>query len=342
MSTIVDVAERAGVSVMTVSRFFNDPGKLAPATHARVKRAVDELHYVPNAAARSLIRGRSDTVALVLADIRNPFFMAVARGVEEVAQGAGYTLFLGNSNEALSREKQYLHALVGRRVDGLIVAPTQGRRHNLGVLRRRRIPTVLIDRRLPNAGFDVVRGDTYEGGRLLTEHLFEEGHRRIAFVGGYPGVSSLIDRLGGYQDAMRRAGLPERAVLGRFDQANGEAIVRALVEEARGGGEPMPDAIIAVNSMVALGALLSLRSLGLDVPRDVALAGFDDFEIASQIDPFLTVVKQPAFDIGQEAMRLLLDRFQDVDRPPEERVLPVELVIRRSSRRPVAAVPPAA
>ncbi|MEJ2293096.1 MAG: LacI family DNA-binding transcriptional regulator [Deinococcales bacterium] len=117
MSNIVDVARRAGVSTMTVSRFFNDPGKLAPATYAQVKAAVDELHYVPNAAARSLIRGRSDTVALVLADIRNPFFMAVARGVEEVAQSSGYTLLLGNSNETLAREKQFVQALVGSHGD---------------------------------------------------------------------------------------------------------------------------------------------------------------------------------------------------------------------------------
>lgn len=341
MSNILDVAERAGVSVMTVSRFFNDPAKLAPATYARVKRAVEELHYVPNGAARSLIRGRSDTVALVVADIRNPFFMSVARGVEEVAQGAGYTLFLGNSNETLVREKQYLQALIGRRVDGVIVAPTQGKRHNLNVLKRRNIPTVMIDRRLPNVAFDVVRGDTYEGGRLLTEHLLEGGYRRIAFIGGYPGASSLVDRLGGYQDVMRTAGLPDQVVLGRHDQKTGDAIIRALADEAHRGGSAMPEAVIAVNSMVALGALLALRSLGLRVPEDVALAGFDDFEIASQIHPFLTVVKQPAFDVGCEAMRLLLDRFEDADRPAEERVLPIELVTRQSTRPLDARLTPA-
>jgi LacI family transcriptional regulator len=333
MSTIVDVAERAGVSMMTVSRFFNDPAKLAPATYERVRRAVDELHYVPNAAARSLIRGRSDTVALVLADIRNPFFMAVARGVEEVAQNEGYTLLLGNSNETLKREKEYLQALVGRRVDGVIVAPSQGPRHNFSVLRRRKIPTVMIDRRLPQSQFDVVRGDTRTGGKLLTEHLIDEGYRRIAFIGGYAGASSLVDRLGGYQEAMAAAGLEERSVLGRYDQGSGYEIVQGLVAQARSGKGNLPEALIAANSMVGLGALLGLRELGMAVPGDVALAAFDDLEIASQIDPFFTVVRQPAYEIGKEAMRLLLERLKDSERPPEERVLPVELVKRRSTLR---------
>ncbi|MEJ2293095.1 MAG: substrate-binding domain-containing protein [Deinococcales bacterium] len=193
----------------------------------------------------------------------------------------------------------------------------------------------MIDRRLPGHRFDVVRGDTYEGGRLLTAHLVDEGYRHIAFIGGHPSASSLTDRLGGYQDALRRAGLRERIVLGHHDQTNGDAIIRTMVDRARRGGEPVPEAIIAVNSMVALGALLALRDLGLDVPGDVALAGFDDFEIASQIDPFLTVVKQPAYEIGREAMQLLLERFEDVEREPEERVLPVQLVVRRSTRRRV-------
>jgi LacI family transcriptional regulator len=337
MSTIVDVAERAGVSMMTVSRFFNDPGKLAPATYERVKRAVDQLRYVPNEAARSLIRGRSDTVALVVADIRHPFFMSVARGVEDVAQEAGYTLLLGNSSETLAREKQYLEALIARRADGLILAPTHGKRHNLSVLKRQKMPTVMIDRRLPKLEFDVVRGDTHVGARLLTEHLLEQGYRRIAFVGGYAGASSLVDRLGGYQEAMGAAGLEETVVLGRYDQSSGHEIVHDLVARTRHGGPAVPEGLITANNMVGLGALLALRELGMDVPGDVALATFDDFEIASQIDPFFTVIRQPAYEIGQEAMRMLLERLQDSGRPPEERVLPVELVPRRSTQRRVPA-----
>lgn len=333
MTTISDVAVHAGVSVMTVSRYFNDPTKLAASTYERVKVAVDELGYVPNATARSLIRGRSDTVALVVADIRHPFFIAIARGVEEVAQAAKYVLFLGNSRETLARERQYLETVISRRVDGVILAPTHGKRRDLEVLRQRGVPTVLIDRRLPDYDLDVVVGDTFTGGRILTEHLVAEGYRDIAFVGGTPGVSSLVDRLGGYERAMAQAGLAPRSMLGRYDQASGERLVGAMVAAARRGEASLPDALIAANDMVALGALLALRRHGIRVPEDMAVAGFDDFDIASQLDPFLTVVRQPAYDIGREAMQLLLQRFEQADRPTEERVLPVELVARRSTRR---------
>lgn len=334
MSNVGDVAKRAGVSVMTVSRFFNDPSKLADDTYQRVKQAVDDLRYVPNASARSLTRGRSDTLALVVADVGHPFFMSVARGVEDETQAAGYTLFLGNSNETPAREKRYLQALIGRRVDGVILAPTHGKRHNVGLLKRHDVPTVLIDRRLPNHELDVVRGDTFQGGRLLTEHLLAEGYADIVFVGGYPGVSSLVDRLGGYERTMLQAGREPRSVLGSYDQASGQRIVRGMIADARDGSTSLPEAIIAANNMVALGALLALRQHGLRVPDDIAVAGFDDFEIASQLDPFLTVVRQPAYDVGREAARLLLDRIQDSGRPPEEKVLPVDLVVRRSTRRP--------
>jgi LacI family transcriptional regulator len=335
MTNISDVAERAGVSVMTVSRYFNDPAKLAEATFERVRAAVDELGYVPNAAARSLIRGRSDTVALVVADIRHPFFMSVARGVEDAAQAANYVLFLGNANETLAREQQYLDAVVSRRVDGVILAPTHGKRHNLAALRKRGVPMVLIDRRLPEFAHDVVRGDTYRGGQLLTEHLLAEGYRRIAFIGGYPGVSSLVDRLGGYRSVMEEAGLAPVSELGRYDQETGDGIVTAMVGRARRGEGSLPEALIGANNMVALGALLALRRHGLRVPEDIALAAFDDFDIDAQLDPFLTVIRQPAYDIGREAMGLLLEKFEHGDRPPEERVLPVELVVRRSTRRPM-------
>jgi len=333
MTTISDVAVHAGVSVMTVSRYFNDPAKLAAATFERVKTAVDELGYVPNATARSLTRGRSDTVALVVADMRHPFFLAIARGVEDVAQAAKYVLFLGNSHETLARERQYLETVISRRVDGVILAPTHGKRHNLEVLRQRGVPTVLIDRRLPDYDLDVVRGDTFTGGRILTEHLVAEGYRDIAFVGGTPGVSSLVDRLGGYEQAMAQAGLTPRSMLGRYDQASGEKIVGAMVAAARRGEASLPDALIAANNMVALGVLLALRKHAIRVPDDLAVAGFDDFDVASQLDPFLTVVRQPAYEMGREAMQLLLNRFEQGDRPTAERVLPVELVVRRSTRR---------
>lgn len=327
--TVASVALAAGVSAMTVSRFFTDPEKLSRAMYERVKLTVESLHFVPNATARALTRGATDTLALVIADMSHPFFMAVANGVEEAAQHAGYTLLLGNSREDLDRERRHLESLLSRRVDGIIVAPTHGARHNLEALKHRGIPTLLIDRRSTRYAFDVVRGDTFTGGYILTRHLVEQGYRDITFIGGYPGTSSLIDRLGGYRKAVKEAQLKERSYLGRYDQASGFEIVAQLFEAKK----RFPDALVAANNMVAVGALLALRQHGLDVPHDVALATFDDFEISSLLDPFLTVIKQPAFEIGVEATSLLLKRISDPQRSVQEIVLPVELIVRRSTQK---------
>ena len=328
-TTIADVAAKAGVSPMTVSRFFNAPDKLSQTMYERVEQTVRTLNFLPNATARALTRGATETLALVMADMSHPFFMAVARGVEQAAQQAGYTLLLGNSQENLRRERRYLDALMSKRVDGIILAPTHGKRHNLDVIKQRGIPTLLIDRRLPNYKFDIVRGDTFTGGYILTKHLVEQGYRDVAFIGGHPGISSLVDRVGGYRKALRKANLQERILLGRYDQASGFEIIDRLIRETT----KFPDALVTANNMVAVGALLALRKRGLEVPEDVALATFDDFEVASLLDPFLTVIKQPAFDIGEKAAGLLLQRIQDADLPCQELVLPVELVVRRSTRK---------
>ncbi len=327
--TIAGVAAAAGVSAMTVSRFFSDPEKLSRTMYERVKHTVEALNFVPNATARALTRGATETFALLMADMSHPFFMGVANGVEEAAQRAGYTLLLGNSREDLHRERKYLESLVSRRVDGIIVAPIHDTRHNLDVPKSRGVPTLLIDRRLAGYAFDVVRSDTFTGGYILTKHLVEQGYRDIIFIGGYSGTSSLVDRLGGYRQAVEESQLKERSFLGRYDQDSGFEIVDRLVKETA----KFPDALVAANNMVAVGALLALRQHNLHVPQDVALATFDDFEIASLLDPFLTVVKQPAFEIGMEATSMLLERIDNPNLPTQERVLPVELIVRRSTQR---------
>lgn len=329
MSTIVDVARRAGVSPMTVSRYFNQPGLLRAATRERVQRAVEALRYVPNRAARSLVQGRTHLVALVVADVTNPFFTTISRGVEDAAQESGYTLMIGNADETLEKERAYLDVLIAQRADGIALAPALGEEHNLEVLQHRRLPFVLIDRKVEGVAADLVRGDTFDGGLRLVRHLVEQGYRDLAFVGGPPGVSSLEERLDGYRVGMQAAGLPARVYTGRYDAASGEAITEELI--AAGA---LPEALVAANNFVAVGVLAALRRHGLRVPADVALACFDDLEVAALIDPFLTVVAQPAYEMGRQAMRLLLERIAGYDGPAREAVLPVELVVRRSSVRP--------
>jgi len=328
MPNIIAVARAAGVSPMTVSRFFNSPEALRESTRERVRQAIDALHYVPNAAARSLVRGSSETIALLVPDITNPFFTTLARGVEDGAQHAGYTLILGNSDENVSRERGHIDSIVRRRVDGVMLAPVEHSALNSSLLQRRRIPQVLIDRRLPFANADVLLSDSYAGGCMLTQHLLAEGFQRISFIGGCAGVSSLEDRLSGYRDTMAAAGRAADVHLGRYDLGSGDEIVTRLLAESA-----LPEAIIAANNYVAVGAVQALRRHGHDAPRSVALACFGDIEIASLLDPFLTVIAHPAYDMGAAAVEMLLERLHGFVGPPRERILPVSLIIRRSSLR---------
>ena len=326
MSTIVDVARRAGVSPMTVSRFLNKPEMLRPATRAVVERAIQELRFVPNEAARSLISGRTNTVALIVADITNPYFTTLARGVEDAAAALALTLILGNTDERLDKEDRYLHTLAARRVDGVILSPARGERHDFGELARWDIPIVLIDRRVPDAAADFLTSDSFDGGRQLTAHFLARGCRDVVFIGGPPGVTSLEDRAAGYRAVMQESGLTPTTHFGRYDRHSGEEIVDRLAAAG-----PMPRGIIAANNLVAVGAITALRRHGLRVPEDVALGCFGDIELAASIDPFLTVVAHPAYEIGRTAMQMLAERMTGFAGPPRERMLPVELIVRRSA-----------
>lgn len=332
MARIRDVARLAGVSAMTVSRTLNQPNLVDPATRARVLAAVEELAYVPNGVARSLTRGKTDVIALVLPDIQNPFFTTVSRGVEDVAQHYGYTLMVGNTDERPEKERQYVDVLLSRRVDGVILATAGGADH-VRLLQRRGIRLVLVDRVIPGIKADSVIHDAYDGGKQVVQHLLEQGYRDIMFIGGPPRNSTIEARLGGCRDTMREAGLSLSVRLGRLDQASGEEIIASICAEER-----VPEAIVAANNLVGVGAMIEMRRQGLSVPENIGLACFGEIELASQLDPFLTVIREPAYEAGRLAMQILYDRINGADDPARQHVLPVQLVARRSTRR---ASPPA-
>jgi LacI family transcriptional regulator len=322
-----DVARAAGVSAMTVSRSFNRPKMVRPATRDRVLEVARAMGYVPNEAARSLVYGRTNTIALILPDIRNPFFTNVARGAEDIAKQRGYVLMLGNTDEDPKEERHYIDSLSARRVDGVILS-TSGDGH-VELLQQRQVPVVLFDRAIPGVSADLVRADVYDAGRKLILHLAEQGYGEVAFVGGPAGISTLETRLAGCREAAEEAGIRLEVHLGRFDQASGEEIVGRLCAERR-----VPEAIIGANNLVAVGALIALRRAGLGVPADVALACFGELEVASLIDPFLTVVRDPEYETGRVAMQMLLERISGFSGPCVTRILPVELIPRRSTSRP--------
>lgn len=336
MATIKDVARRAGVSTMTVSRVINNSGYASQEARERVARAIAELDYLPNALARSLRHRQTKTVALVLADIGNPFFIAVARGAEQVASAHGFSLLFCNTGESRDAEDAHLSVLLQKRVDGVLLVPTGDDDPGVARLGARGVPTVLIDRRVGGAPADLVRGDSERGAYELVRHLIGLGHARIALITGPLGLSTAADRAAGYARALREAGLPVSEALicaDDFSLEGGRRSTRRLLAL-----DPRPTAIFGGNTLIAFGAFQALRAAGLRVPEDVSLVTFDDLPEAWLMSPFLTTANQPADEIGRRAAELLFERLGGRGGPaPREVVLPAELVVRRSSAPPSAA-----
>jgi LacI family transcriptional regulator len=329
-ATVADVAKRAGVSTMTVSRVINGGVGVRPETRRRVERAVAELDFVPNGVARGLMTRKSGTLGLIVPDIVNPFFAMVVHGAETVARRAGYRLLLCNSEADLGQERQYVEHMISHRVEGLLIAPLGDRsKANLALLERRKVPFVLIDRSVAGLKCDVVQGDSVAGARKLVGHLLSLGHRRVAVIIEPDDVSSARERLQGYREALKAAGVkftPETIIRTTADRAGGYGAMQQVLEL-----NPPPTAVFAVNNMTALGAMQALRERGLAVPGDIALVCFDDVEHLAVLSPFLTVMNQPTETFGALAAQLLLDRIKSDDKSPKRSiVLPTDLIVRES------------
>ena len=326
--TVADVARRAGVSAMTVSRVVNNSGRVHAATRDRVELAMRELGYIPNRAARSLVVNKLGVLALVIPDISNPFFPVLARGAEAAAREADYTVILGNTDENFDEELAYIRAICSLRVDGALVAPCGTRsRPNLELLNRQGVPLVLIDREVKGVAADVVRGESRKPARALTEHLIEHGHTRIGLITGPADVSTARERAQGYRDALRAAGWKVDA--GRvYRTAYTRDAARGAAEAMLGQAE-RPTAVVTGNNFQAFGVLDAARALGCRVPEDLAVVTFDDVEIVADA-PFFTCAAQPAEAIGRAAVDQLLARLNGDESPLRTRILHTEVRIRRS------------
>jgi LacI family transcriptional regulator len=330
--TIRDVAQRAGVSAMTVSRVINGSAKVTDETRARVEAAVAELNFVPNILARGLTQHRSGTIGMVVPDLGDPFFTLVLRGAEQVARRAGYRLIVCNTNSDNELEAGYIDDLIAHQVDGVILAPANDLSHSvIARLAARPVPHVLVDRSIPGIEADIVQGDSVGGARLVVEHLLDAGFRTIAHVTEAQNVSTARDRLRGYREALEANGRdydPDLVVEGAGATiAGAEDATRELLSRVA-----PPSAIFAVNNLAAVGVVLAARAAGLSVPGDLAIACFDDIELAALICPFLTVMAQPATSFGTLAIQLLLDRIHGTA-PTRRRVvvLPGDLIVRAST-----------
>lgn len=328
--TMRDVALRAGVSAMTVSRVVNGSAGVDPETQRRVEDAILELEYVPNRVARGLVSHKTRTIGLIVPDVVNPFFAPVVRGAETTARKAGYRVLLCNSEANLRLEREYIDDLVGHRVEGLLLAPASDRsRVALLPLLRGSFPIVLLDRTLPDVDCDNVVSDSVAGARALTEHLIRVGHRRIAHFTDSDDVSTGRDRLLGYRAALEAAGI------GYSD----ELVFRTTVDRIGGyratqqmfALDALPTAIFAVNNMTAVGAMEGLRERGLKVPDDIGLVCYDDVEHLAVLSPFLTVMDQPAETLGSLGAQLLFERIAGKSGVRGRRiVLQSDLVVRDS------------
>lgn len=330
--SIREVAVVAGVSVGTVSNVLNRPTAVAPHTVERVRRAIDQLGYVRNDAARQLRAGQSTTVGLIVLDAQNPFFADVARGAEDAASQHGLAVLTGNSDEQPSRENAYLDLFEEQRVRGVLLSPSSETLEAAQRLRDHGIPVVLVDRTAPGSDFSAVAVDDERGGFIAASHLLETGRRRITFVGGQQtGLRQVEDRYAGAARAVSdvASATIEHVTTDQLTVLAGREAGSVIAARAP---EDRPDAIFAANDLVAVGVMQALVMIGeVRIPEDIALIGYDDIAFAQSTVVPLTSIRQPAELIGTRALELLAQLIDDPQRTPETIEFEPELVVRAST-----------
>ena len=327
--TIEDISHRAGVSPSTVSRVLTGSAAVSKKKREAVEEAIQLLNYSPSLVARSLRTNTTLSLGLLLNDITNPFYSNLARGVEEEAIQHGYSVILCNINEDPERELHYLKVLQSKQVDGIIVGPTGGNSEIIIELSHH-IPVVLIDRQIPGSGIGAVLVDGEQSACEATRFLIEKGHREIGLVMWQQDIPTMAQRYAGYKRAMNDAGIevdPSHLVkVPRLSTETTAEVVQQFLEHRK-----PPTAMFALNNQLGLGTLSAVRNTGLTIPDDIALIIFDDLFIFSLYTPSISVIRQPAFEIGQEAIIRLIQQMKDPENySPQVIMLPAELIIRES------------
>jgi LacI family transcriptional regulator, galactose operon repressor len=331
VTTIRDVAEAAKLSPTAVSRYLNGDIVLPKASASRIDRAVRELNYHPNRLARNLSLGQSKMIGLIIPDISNPFFATLACAVEEVAFKAGYGVLLCNTQNDRDREFSYLKLLSSRQLDGILFLTNQAENPELADILQRNRNVVLIDEDVPGVLAPRIFSENRTGGYLATRHLLDNGHERIAFIGGPKNLLSTRERFTGFKNALQENRLKPTAQLvefGPYTSDFGRETALRFFEATK-----PPTAIFASSDYVALGVLNAADRAELKIPENLSLIGFDDMPLAELLQPPLTTVRQSAQDLGAEGTKVLLNLIAG---EPVERVearLPVQLIKRESVRK---------
>jgi len=328
VTTMRDVASAAGVSTATVSRVLAGQSVVRRSVRENVLETIRRLNYHPNRIARDLRSGLRKVIGVIIPDLQNPFLTEVVQGVESVLCQAGYSLVLGNSDGLADRELTHLNVVRGEGAAGLIIVPSNDPRADYQQLLSWDIPVVAVDRMPRGLQIDLISTTNHQGAREATDHLLSHGYREIAFINGPREVSVAQDRLDGYCDALRAAGIASREQLiihSDFRQAGGRTAMHRLLELAK-----PPRAVLVGNNLMTLGAVQAIHERGKRIPEDIAVFGFDDMPWAMSLRPPLSAVAQPAEEAGRAAAQLLLERLTDPRRIVRQLVLPTRLVVRAS------------
>jgi len=328
-----DIAKRAKVSMMTVSRVINHSGYVSEATREAVETAIADLNYRPNLAARSLINRRSSFVYTIVPDISNPFYADLTKGVEHVARKAGYHMILSNGhwNEAL--EEEHIEAAQGRMAEGVILVLPKLAEKRIAQFHRR-IPLVVVDKHVRSRSIDSVYVEQDYGASLAVEHLIALGHRRIAFLSGPQRIYNSVARRHGYERALLGHGIqPDPALVlhGDFSFESGEAAFNVLLGM---GADVRPSAVFAASDLMAMGLMRSAFRHSFRIPEDLSIVGFDDISLSSIINPPLTTVRHPFIRMGEVAMHRLLEKINPNAPRAEPKPLVNTLIVRETTGAP--------
>lgn len=329
--TLRDIAELTGFSINTVSRALNNKEEVHTQTRVKILAAAHKLGYRPNRLAKGLRSNKTGTIGVVVTDVANPFFSALVKGIARAARDLDYSIILQDSDEDYAGEEEAIQVLLAEQVDGILITPVQSQQQTIQRLAESLFPFVLVGRYFEELDTNYVIPDDYQGGFMATEHLIQMGYRRIAMVNGPLHISSSRERFQGFSDALKKHDVPlddSLVVNGALTEEEGITLSRSILNDGN-----RPSAIVCYSDFVAFGVMKAIREIGLSIPDDIAVVGFDDVRMSSCLEVPLTTIRSPKEELGRQAMQLLVDKLNNDHAPSktEKRVLDVALVPRESS-----------
>jgi DNA-binding LacI/PurR family transcriptional regulator len=328
--TIYDVAKQAGVSISTVSRVINNTGRISEKTRKKVLEVMKELHYQPSIVASALTGKRTRTIGLIIPDVANPFFSEIARKVEDRGRELGFNVLMCNTDNNPDTEEMYLSLLQQKSVDGIIIGTTTKNYTVLNQLLQENFPLALIAQDIPELAINVVRVDDFLGGYQAVSHLVSLGHEKIAIMLGNLSRTSDKYRLQAYRQVMEENGLKYEEkwiVYTDYSLADGKRAALELLQSS-----PKPTAVFACFDSLAIGVYQAAKELGLNIPNDLSIVGFDNTILSTIVDPPLTTVAQPIDEMGRQVVDLLIDEIEGKNSTKQRIILPPELIIRQSTK----------